>query len=74
MPAATCQKCRGVGYLTAPLTHESRKAGEKECQANIDEDTNPAAEQRPASEVGGPNPARYGPPWATSSNGVQLAT
>src|SRR6516225_9722877 len=25
MPAATCQKCRGVGYLTAPLTHEAER-------------------------------------------------
>jgi len=29
MPAETCRDCKGIGYLTRPLTYESRRRGER---------------------------------------------
>ena len=30
VPAETCHDCKGIGYLTSPLTYYSRRRGEKE--------------------------------------------
>jgi len=32
MPAETCPHCKGIGYLTGPLTYKGRRIGEKEHQ------------------------------------------
>jgi len=30
IPAETCPRCKGIGYLTSPLTYESRNAANED--------------------------------------------